>query len=240
LVDARLRPAHAASQRTGRELILNFHGLGEPHPWVDAQEKRYWWGMAGFTRLLDQISDRPPDADPRIAITFDDGNASDTLLALPELTKRGLTAEFFVCAGRIGKRHYLDKSMIRDLVDAGMQVGSHGMDHRDWRRLDRQGLETEIGDPRRKLEEVTLSPVTAVAIPFGSYDRRVLVRLKQEPLKCIYTSDRGIAGDRSKLKPRETLTDEMQCRDILGELFAAMPLRVRIKREFEQIYKRMR
>src|SRR5215470_4073438 len=112
-----------------RELILNLHGLGEPHSLVDENEKAFWWSIGAFSYLLDRILDTRIDPRLRISITFDDGNASDALIALPELTKRGLTASFFICAGRIGKKRYLDESMIKDLNAGGMVVGSHGMDH---------------------------------------------------------------------------------------------------------------
>jgi peptidoglycan/xylan/chitin deacetylase (PgdA/CDA1 family) len=134
-----------------RELILNFHGLGEPHELVDAPERRYWWDTTSFASLLDQTLDRSADANPRISITFDDGNASDVLYALPELAKRRLVASFFICAGRIGKKHYLDESMIKDLLGAGMAIGSHGMNHLNWRNLSSSALDSEICDARKRL-----------------------------------------------------------------------------------------
>ena len=61
-----------------------------------------------------------------VVITFDDGNESDALIALPELVKRNLKAFFFVVGGRIGLPHYLDRVALRDLISAGMEIGSHG------------------------------------------------------------------------------------------------------------------
>jgi peptidoglycan/xylan/chitin deacetylase (PgdA/CDA1 family) len=222
-----------------QELILNFHGLGDPHSFVDLHEAQYWWRGDSFARLLDQIVVRPDDADPRISITFDDGNASDYLLALPELGKRKLTASFFVCAARIGAKNYLDKSMIRDLLDAGMNIGSHGMNHLDWRMLNWASLEEEIVDARKKIEDVCQRPVRSVAIPFGSYDGRLLRRLIQDSWDCIYTSDRGRARITDKIKPRETLDATMQDRDILTELLAQPRLKTRIVRALAQHYKKL-
>jgi peptidoglycan/xylan/chitin deacetylase (PgdA/CDA1 family) len=227
-------------QKIVRELILNFHGIGEPYALVDPEEKRYWWNRTSFSHLLDQIIARPQDISPRISITFDDGNASDVLFALPELAKRGLVASFFVCAGRIGMRYFLDKSMINDLLDAGMSIGSHGMNHRDWRRLDAQALDVEIGEARRKLEDITHRPITTVAIPFGSYDRRVLSRLKRDPWDCIYTSDRGLTHVTAKIKPRETLASNMQDCNILRQLMMVPLPHVRIQRSLSQLFKRWR
>jgi peptidoglycan/xylan/chitin deacetylase (PgdA/CDA1 family) len=221
-----------------RELVINLHGIGVPHDAVGADEKRYWWSSEALARLLDRVAAVPAAANPRISLTFDDGNASDAVLVLPQLHKRGLAASFFVCAGRIGNPHYLDRSMIRDLLDAGMTVGSHGMDHVDWCSLSAAGLDVEIGDARRKLEDVAQREVTTVGIPFGSYNRRVLGRLKRERLECIYTSDRGMARTTARIKPRETLLAEMQDRDILRDL-AEHPPWVRVRRSLSRLYKRI-
>ena len=159
-------------------------------------------------------------------------------MALPELAKRRLKASFFVCAGRIGIKNYLDGSMIRDLLGAGMNIGSHGMDHQDWRTLNSGSLEVEIVEARKKIEDISRSPVRIVAIPFGSYDRRVLRRLKPESWDCIYTSDRGRARLTAKIKPRETLDAAMQDRDILSELLTKPPVKTRIKQALLQFYKR--
>jgi len=223
-----------------RELVLSLHGVGEPHHWVGAEELPYWISTRSFTRLLDESLELSKASELRIIFTFDDGNASDALVALPELSKRGLQASFFVCAGRIGKEHYLDGSMIKDLLDAGMSIGTHGMHHRNWRILDSMALEEEIADARRKLEDVVQRPVNTVAIPFGSYDRRVLNRLMRDFWECVYTSDRGKARSSAKIKPRETVDATMQDNNVLRRLSATPPWRVRMKRELACLYKRLR
>jgi len=223
-----------------RELVLSLHGVGEPHQWVDGEELPYWISVRSFTRLLDEALELPSASELRIIFTFDDGNASDALVALPELSKRGLRASFFVCAGRIGKEHYLDDSMIKDLLQGGMNIGTHGMHHRNWRILDAMALEEEIADARRKLEDVIQRPVTTVAIPFGSYDRRVLNRLMRDSWECVYTSDRGKTRSSAKIKPRETVDATMENESALRLLSATPPLRIRMKRELICLYKRLR
>ena len=220
-----------------RELILNLHGLGEPSAAVDEQEKQYWWSVSSFSWLLDLMADRLPGTSPKISITFDDGNASDALLALPELAKRDVKASFFVCAGRIGTKHYLDKSMIIDLIKSGMQIGSHGMHHRDWCTLGPNELDEEIVGARRRLEDISGAPIEIVAIPFGSYNRRVLMKLKQEPWACIYTSDRGTTCSTAKIKARETLYANMQLQNFLPELMREPPINMRAKRAVVRFYK---
>jgi peptidoglycan/xylan/chitin deacetylase (PgdA/CDA1 family) len=224
-----------------RELVLSLHGVGEPHRWVGAEELPYWISVGSFTRLLDEALELPKASELNTIFTFDDGNASDALVALPELSKRGLRASFFVCAGRIGKEHYLDDSMIKDLIEGGMSIGTHGMHHRNWRILDTMTLEEEIADARRKLEDIVQRPVTTVAIPFGSYDRRVLNRLMRDSWECVYTSDGGKARTSAKIKPRETIVAAMEDEnDLLRTLSATRPFSIRIYRELICLYKRLR
>ena len=99
---------------------------------------------APFCRRSNSVRSPPPDQSTGLFITFDDGNQSDAKIALPALVKRGLRASFFICAGRIGRPGYLDRVAIRDLLDAGMEVGSHGMRHLDWRKIDDTTLNVEI------------------------------------------------------------------------------------------------
>jgi peptidoglycan/xylan/chitin deacetylase (PgdA/CDA1 family) len=222
-----------------KELVLNFHGLGEPPDGIGSEEIPYWISASSFARLLD-CAPELQGTGPGITITFDDGNSSDAVLALPELSRRGLVGSFFVCAGRIGKKYYLDRAMIKDLLDGGMIIGSHGMDHRDWRALDSSALDVEISDARRKLEDIIQRSVTSVAIPFGSYDRRVLHRLMRDHWECIYTSDRGIARSSAKIKPRETIDITMQDEQVLRKLSANARLHIRIKRWLSRRYKELR
>ena len=184
-----------------------------------------------FTTLLDNIVAARATADIPTFITFDDGNASDALIALPELAKRGLKAAFFICAGRIGAPHYLDRVALADLLAAGMEIGTHGKDHRNWRGLDETTLDAEIGEARRRIEDVCGVAVTKAAIPFGSYDRRLLQRLRRERFECVYTSDRGLARSEAWLKPRDTMDSTWLEADMKQVLTTKPSLKARLRRE---------
>ena len=101
-----------------RSFISEFHGIGSPHGGVtDKNEPMYWLSRETFVSLLQAIV-VTREGDLPVAITFDDGNESDALIALPELAKRNLKAIFFVVGGRIGMPHYLDRAALRDLVSS--------------------------------------------------------------------------------------------------------------------------
>ncbi|MFD0582131.1 polysaccharide deacetylase family protein [Dactylosporangium darangshiense] len=157
-----------------------------------------------FERVLDAAVGRQD-----VRITFDDGNASDVEIGLPRLVERGLTAQFFVLAGEFGKPGRVDIDGVKALHAAGMSVGSHGWAHRDWRRITEEQAQEEIGDANRVIGEVTGTPVTAVAVPFGSYDRIVLGRLRKAGVRRVYTSDGGRAQDDQWLQARNSIRHDL-------------------------------
>lgn len=223
-----------------QELVVNLHGIGTPQAGVAADEARYWVTRELFTTVLDRIAAARATAPAPIVITFDDGNASDATIALPELAKRGLKAVFFVCAGRIGAPNYLDRAAIGDLLQSGMEIGTHGMHHRDWRKLDDAALDAELGEARRRIADSCGRAVTAAAIPFGSYDRRVLGRLRRERFGCVYTSDRGLARCDAWLKPRDTVDGNWRAADIDQMLTAKPSMKARLRRNAAMLYKSLR
>ena len=127
------------------ELILTPHGIGPPHQGVPSDGLFYWVTEQAFVSLLQTVAATRQTSSLPVAITFDDGNESDAVIALPELVKRNLKATFFIVGARIGMPHYLDREALTDLVSAGMEIGTHGMNDCDWRTLDETTLHLEIG-----------------------------------------------------------------------------------------------
>lgn len=180
--------------------ILTFHGLGIPPRSLETGEDSVWLDGSSFRSVLDAVRDRPD-----VRITFDDGNLSDLTVALPELLRRGMTARFFVCTGRIDHRHFLDQSALRELLDAGMTIGSHGHDHVPWRRLRGMDADREWSSAKDILENVIGRPVGEAACPFGSYGHRALRGLRSAGFATVLTSDRLWASEHAWLQPRFTL-----------------------------------
>ncbi len=184
----------------GSMIVLNFHCIGRPKREFANGEGDVCVDPQQFAEILDVVRGRSD-----VRLTFDDGNRSDVSEALPELVRRGLRAEFFICAGRLGTPEFLDEDDVRELRQAGMSVGSHGMDHVRWRRLDPAGIDREIVKAKQILEDVLQAPVDAAAFPFGSYDRRTLRALRGTGFERVYTSDGGRAGSTDWLIARNTV-----------------------------------
>jgi peptidoglycan/xylan/chitin deacetylase (PgdA/CDA1 family) len=216
-----------------RDFIINLHGLGDAPRELDSGEERFWLPVNSFEEILDYAATPGRHGRARMALTFDDGNRSDVDIALPRLLARNLSAQFFVVAGRIGAPHFLDTWHLRKLSAVGMTIGMHGFDHVEWRGLSDAALRREIEEARAMIEDVVGGPVLDVAIPYGSYDRRVLRCLRDAGYRGVYTSDGGSCLSAAWVKPRTCVTRDMQASDIealhaSATLAATMLNRVRL------------
>ncbi|GAA3923374.1 polysaccharide deacetylase family protein [Microbacterium invictum] len=180
-----------------------FHGIGRCTQEREPGEARYWMAEDVFLGVLDALAD-----EPGVRLSFDDGNRSDAEIALPALQERGMTATFFVLAGRLDDPASLSPADLRELRAAGMGIGSHGWEHIPWRGLDDTQSHREFVVAREALEEASGSPITEAALPLGRYDRTVLRRLREARYRAIYTSDRFPARAGGWLRARYSVTAE--------------------------------
>ena len=186
-----------------RERIINltFHGIGDPERRLEPGEAQVWVDADQFQSVLDAVVGRDD-----VRITFDDGNASDVEHALPALRERGLTATFFVVAGRLGEPGFLDarrrprarrRRHGASAPTACATAPGGGSTTR--------ALEEELVDAKACSRSVVERPVTEAACPFGSYDRRVLRALRAAGYRRVYTSDRGTTRPGDLLQARNTV-----------------------------------
>lgn len=183
---------------------LTVHGIGPPPRELEPGEERTWISLAQFEAVVEAVAGRDD-----VRLTFDDGNASDLEFALPRLLERGISAEFFIAVGLLDLPGRLTTAGVRELVDAGMPIGSHGWAHRDWRRLEERDAVREIDDARASLAELSRLPVSQVSVPFGSYDRTVLTRLRRAGITRVYTSDGGRARTEAWLQARNSTPSDI-------------------------------
>jgi peptidoglycan/xylan/chitin deacetylase (PgdA/CDA1 family) len=216
---------------------ITFHGIGEPGRTLEPGEAPYWVDVPRFEAVLAAISATASPA--RFVVTFDDGNHSDHAIALPRLKALGIPGLFFVLTGRMGKPGSLAGSHLRELLDAGMAIGSHGADHRDWTRLSERDLEAEVAGSRRLLQDVTGTFVEACAIPFGSYNHRVLDAVRRAGYLCAYTSDRGTMNAEAFVRPRSSIRGTMEEAEIAGILAGHLPPLARLRRALGMARKRL-
>jgi peptidoglycan/xylan/chitin deacetylase (PgdA/CDA1 family) len=183
---------------------LIVHGIGKPRRALDPGEDESWVTVEQFEQVLDAVV-----GIDNVRLTFDDGNASDVEIALPRLLERRLTAEFFLLAGQLGERGRIGRDGVRELVDAGMSIGTHGWSHSDWRRLDDRRATQEMAEAPKLLSKLVGKPVRHAAVPFGAYDRGVLHRLRKAGMTRVYGNDGGPAREFAWLQSRNSLRHDI-------------------------------
>lgn len=205
------------------------HGIGTPDRKLEPGEEVFWLSPERFREMLDCIVEMRAAAP---CITFDDGNASDIEIALPELERRGLSATFFLLTGRLGQPGSLRETDVTALAAAGHSIGLHGADHVDWRRLDRAGRIREWETARARLAALSGQPVDVAAAPFGLYDRQVVQDLQALGFRALYTSDRGLADEQRFIWPRNCMEENMDDAALNDALHGTVRPMRRLRRAF--------
>jgi peptidoglycan/xylan/chitin deacetylase (PgdA/CDA1 family) len=106
----------------------------------------------------------------------------------------------------LGRGLFMGWNEVRQLVGAGMSVGSHGQNHRALARLDVNGQRQELEGSKRRLEAALDGEVTAIAYPFGwqgTFTAQTLELARDAGYRWGFSSLEGI-NSRTALK-REAL-----------------------------------
>jgi peptidoglycan/xylan/chitin deacetylase (PgdA/CDA1 family) len=183
----------ARSARRRRSAILAYHGVERVDPAVDPEGLCIDPGVfrsqiaflleAGFefVTVRDFVArTRGNGAEPGlIAITFDDGLENLRTIALPLMRELDVTATVYLPTGLIGQAYpwaqpeaglrIMDESGIRELAEAGIEIGAHTVNHPDLSRCTYEESLREMVDSREQLERLLDSSVTTFAYPFARY-----------------------------------------------------------------------
>lgn len=177
--------------------ILMYHVIDEPG---NAAEARFCRTPAAFRRdmeqihgagyqvlplaaVLDGVAGRTVLPERAVAITFDDGVACSYENALPILQEYSYPATVFAITGLLGRynawseefgfprRRMLTNSEVRALVDGGVDVGSHTVNHPWLGKSDAVVVKREVHDSKAVLEDILGREVRHFAYPFGSWSK---------------------------------------------------------------------
>ncbi len=158
-----------------------------------------WIAAAGFRGVsIGRAHAHAFDAPGEVAITFDDGCASDWLVAAPRLLERGFGATFYVVSGWIGRRAgFLGPQDLRELSGTGFEIGSHSATHAFLPDLDAAALRRELVDSKHEIEDVLGRTVTHLSCPGGRFTRRVADAARDAGYETMATSRIGVNGPSS-------------------------------------------
>jgi peptidoglycan/xylan/chitin deacetylase (PgdA/CDA1 family) len=155
---------------------------------------------------------------PRVGLTFDDGYQDFLTGALPVLTRYGFTATVFVVAGGLGGANHWDypagprkplltPRQVREVVQAGMEIGSHGLRHVRLLTLPGPQLREEVEHSRQVLARLTGREVAGFCYPYGAAGAREVAAVRAAgygygcigpptELACRHALQRIYVGDR--------------------------------------------
>lgn len=131
-----------------------------------------------------RVSPKPP-----VILTFDDGEHNNFQNAFPVLRRLHFLAHFFVTINRIGKKGYMGWEELKELRDADMVIGSHGLNHAILTNLKDRELERELADSKEILERNLKISIDYFSVPRGFFNKKILDVAKKAGYKKILVSN---------------------------------------------------
>lgn len=150
------------------------------------------WHTITLRQLAADLAAHRRPARHTFVITIDDGHVDGFTEAFPILQRHGMTATYFMIAGRIGRAGYLDGAQVQALAAAGMEIGDHSMFHADLAAIPPDELAGEITGAAAVLRSVVGTAPVTFAYPFGMFDAAVIRAVADAGLQLAVTTEAGV------------------------------------------------
>jgi peptidoglycan/xylan/chitin deacetylase (PgdA/CDA1 family) len=146
--------------------------------------------LLGLTEALAR-HDADPLAHGLVAVTFDDGFVNFGTAGLAALDAAGARATLYLAAGHLGGPAtwlgaranvfgaLMTWSEVDDVVQAGVEIGSHNLVHTPMDVLPAVVMARQVRDARRQLQQHTATRVPSFAYPHGYHNRAVRAAVAQ-------------------------------------------------------------
>jgi peptidoglycan/xylan/chitin deacetylase (PgdA/CDA1 family) len=175
---------------------ISLERLGAQLDWLKAQG---WQSvsLAQVQAALDGKGSLPPKA---VLLSVDDGYRSGALSA-EAFEARGFRAVYFVYPMVLGRGKFMRVDELKALEARGHEVASHSWSHPNIAKVGKgmspaayaAFVRHELKDSRVKLEELLGHPVTALAWPFGAYNRVLAQAAVDAGYTQLWTVSGGIS-----------------------------------------------
>lgn len=127
-----------------------------------------------------------------IILTFDDGYLDHYTAAFPLLQEFKMTGTFFIVRDFQGQANYMSKFQVAELEAAGMEIGSHSLNHKNLASMEYE----------KAVADISLSMVnrdSVFAYPAGKYSPTTLDIIDALDIKAAVTTNLGVATENSSL-----------------------------------------
>ena len=123
-------------------------------------------------------------------MTFDDGGESAATRIAGILEKHSWRGHFFVTAGKIGAKGFLNPVQIRSLRKAGHVIGSHSFSHPTrMSHCSREELTDEWTRSVKTISEILGEAVDTASVPGGYYSSRVGETAADAGIRVLFNSE---------------------------------------------------
>ena len=170
---------HSISDDPERDVSAYYQTTTRPDVFAGQMARLKAEGFRGvnLSTGLAWLNSSGPDSEARLAaITFDDGFRNFFTAAFPALQREGFAATVYLPTAFIGGqetrrsfkgRECLTWNEVRQLSLAGMEFGSHTVNHPVLVDLSWDQVEIELSDSKTEIEQQLGGPVTGFAYPYA-------------------------------------------------------------------------
>ena len=154
--------------------------------------KEQGYTIVTVAELADRLQ-KGESVDKYIALSFDDGYKNNYSVVLPLLQKYDAKGSFFVINRDIGDELHMNEQEIKELIAAGMELGSHTYSHNPLAAIDEKYLVWETDTSRYWLKKKFDGYIVrTLAYPNGSYNDRVIDAAKKYGFYRALTGHVGV------------------------------------------------
>ncbi|GAC1455842.1 MAG: hypothetical protein NVSMB7_17450 [Chitinophagaceae bacterium] len=119
-------------------------------------------------------------------LTFDDTDLPQYTIAKPTMEKYGFKGLFFIMTVSLGRAHYMTRQQVKELAEAGNEIGSHTWDHKNIKQFTDADWPIQVDKPTKTLESITGKTVKYFAYPFGLWNEAAILQLKAHGFQAAF------------------------------------------------------
>ena len=169
-------------------------------------------------------------------LSFDDGEMNNYSCAFPILKELGFNAYFFIIVKRVGNDGYMGWKELKELTQAGMIIGSHGLSHEILTNLKDSHVIEELKASKECLEGNLGIPINTFSVPRGFYNDKIIQMAYTAGYTQIFISEK-IGGSTSVCTPRTAVKSNWSLKRFRMALENQVPIQEIIIDFFKNISK---